>query len=145
MLPLVYMIALSNDLILSYKKAPHARGCFLVVFEADILALDVGFALEEFVVTKFERSGVDWEGFIEGNKGLIAAWNGGNSAKNERFLAIFGNAGTGMVWEEAFTRGEEAAVVAPEVANNWRNNAVMHMTGDVEIELAEVVLDLWVV
>ncbi len=54
MLPLVYMIAPSNDLILSYKKHPMREGVFLVVFEADILALDVGFALEELVMAKFE-------------------------------------------------------------------------------------------
>ena len=94
---------------------------------------------------KFERGGIDREGLIECHKGLVGAWNGRNSAKDDGFLVWAGNAATSAAWEETFAWGEDAAVIAPEIAENWRNDAVMHVAGDEEIEFIEIALDFLVV
>lgn len=46
-----------------------------------------------------------------------------------------------MVREEAFARSENAAIVAHEVANDWRDDAIMHVAGDKEVKFGEIILD----
>ena len=105
------------------------------------MRFDVWFALKQFVVTKLERGGIDREGLVEGHKDIVAARNSGDGAEDDGFLAVFSDASAGTVWEETFTRGEDAAVVADKVANNWWHDAVMHVAGDEEIELIEIASD----
>ena len=120
------------------------EGVFLVIFETNVLRFDVWFAFEELVVAKFERSGVNWEGFIESHEDIIAAWNGWNGAKNDGFLTVFSDASASVMRKEAFARGKDAAVVADEVADNWRNNTVMHVAGDEKVEFIEITDDFGV-
>ncbi len=94
---------------------------------------------------ELKRGGIDREGLIKGHKGLAGAWNGRNSAKDDGFLVWAGNAATSAAWEETFARGEDTAIIAPEIAKNWRNDAVMHVAGDEEIEFIEIALDFLVV
>lgn len=60
-------------------------------------------------------------------------------------MVWFSDAATGAAREEAFAWGENTTIVAPEIAENWRNNAVMHVAGYKEIEFVEVAANFLVV
>lgn len=50
----------------------------------------------------------------------------------------------GVAREEKFTGGDDAAIGFPEIAEAWKNDAAMHMTGDNEIKFVEIGGNFWV-
>ena len=66
--------------------------------------------------------------------------DGRDGAERDEFVAIEADAGI-VIFEEFLGWREEAAVGAPEILENWRYGAVVHVAGEDKIERLEDFLD----
>ena len=66
--------------------------------------------------------------------------DGRDGAERDELVAIEADAGI-VIFEKFLGWRKDAAVAAPEILEDWRNDAVMHVAGKDEIERREGFLD----
>ena len=71
----------------------------VVLFETNILVLNVWFVGISVAVREFERGNIDWEGAVEESDGFGATLDGRNSATDNIFLIWARNNGAGVFGE----------------------------------------------
>ena len=69
--------------------------------------------------------------------------DGRDGAERDELVAIEADAGI-VIFEEFLGWRKDAAVAAPEILEDRRNGAVMHVAGEDEIERREGFLDAWI-
>ena len=71
----------------------------VVLFETNILVLNVWFVGISVAVREFERGNIDWEGAVEKRDWFSATLDGRNSATDNIFLIRARNNGAGVFGE----------------------------------------------
>ena len=66
--------------------------------------------------------------------------DGGDGAEADELIAVETDAGI-VIFKEFFGRGKEAAFFAPEILEEWRDGAIMHMAGENEVKGGETLLN----
>ena len=98
--------------------------------------MDVGFAGVDVVVAGFDGGDVDREGAVEGGEATGAFLDGRDCAEDDELVVVKAGAGD-VVLEKSFGWRHDAAVSAPNFVKEWRDDAIVHVTGEAEVEFAE--------
>ena len=89
---------------------------------------NIWLAGKKFVIGKLEWSDIDRIDTIYKSNRLSAGLDSRDGAKRNNLVVRASNFGASTVREEFFARGNNATVGAPDVLDDWRNDAIVHMT-----------------
>ena len=98
--------------------------------------MDVGFAGVDVVVAGFDSGDVDREGAVEGGEATGAFLDGRDCAEDDELVVIKAGAGD-VVLEKSFGWRHDAAVATPNFVKEWRDDAVVHVSGEAKVEFTE--------
>ena len=86
---------------------------------------------------KLERGDTDREGRTGRGVYWISIWNSGDGAADDIFLVWTINNGASVARKERFAGCKDANIGMPKFVNDWRDDSVMHVAGDDEVEFFE--------
>ncbi len=86
------------------------------------------------VVAKIKLGDRDRVGSIEEANRLSALLDSRNGAEDDAFAVLL-DAIARIVWRESFAWGDETAIGLPELIDDRRYAAIMHVARDIKVEL----------
>ena len=101
-----------------------------------VFLLDVRFALVGGVMSDGYFGDIGWEKAAKVAENLDSWLYGRNGAEANELIAVEADAAI-HIFEELLRRRDEASFAAPNILEEWRDDAIVHMASEDEIERRE--------